>query len=340
MRSHTIPKKLLEQFAYYDPDTRSLRLWRYSANIRPIGKISPRSATRFSGHFSDPRNPEKERALEERLNDDFETPVHSFLELFKYSTFVPAYKQIRQLTSYITLLFNRSRARRAATAEQIKIIIDSANTLLSNRNQLALIAANWTARIILSDKVIHRPVSIIDVRNAIEQMIEEQRSNDALQHSYVGTIERAMENMDETMASGIWNILRSEIGNPFVLGDAPIVTWIRTEDGRLEYGHGFEKPNVEVIFPVNSTACLHILPNVNRTRITRIPSIEDVNAAQASFATSACYTCTESTALNEILQPRFGKAQLLVNAFSLKHRDFSNTMFELLMNRPFSAPNL
>jgi len=57
VNSHTVPRKLLDQFAYDDPVTRSRRLWRYEKNKPPYGFASPKTATRFDGHFLDPRNP-------------------------------------------------------------------------------------------------------------------------------------------------------------------------------------------------------------------------------------------------------------------------------------------
>ena len=79
MKSHTVPKKLLEQFAYQDAVTRSLRLWRYEKNRAPYGKAPPKTATRWDEHFADPANAAKEAALEARLNQEFEVPVNDFL---------------------------------------------------------------------------------------------------------------------------------------------------------------------------------------------------------------------------------------------------------------------
>jgi hypothetical protein len=60
MLSHTVPRKLLEQFAYDDPVTRSKRLWRYQKGRAPWPKASPKSATRWDRHFADPANAGKE----------------------------------------------------------------------------------------------------------------------------------------------------------------------------------------------------------------------------------------------------------------------------------------
>jgi len=164
-------------------------------------------------------------------------------------------------------------------------------------------------------------------------MIEEHLSNDQLQHDYSGAVERMMAKLDEQMANGVWGVVRAEPDNPFVIGDAPVVTWERTDQNMLIYGLGFRRPNVEVILPVSPTACLHVLPAVGRTRQPTVPSTQDVNIAQASFATHHCFTNIRSDSLDAALQPNFGRVRLGINAFSIRHRDYSNSMFDLLMNR-------
>jgi hypothetical protein len=114
LKSHTVPKKLLEQFAFEDTVTRSNRLWCYEKGIPPY-LVAPKSATRWDGHFADPANSAKEAELEFHLKKEFEEPVNKFIEMLRYQTFVIGAAHIRALTGYIAILFNRSRARRAAT---------------------------------------------------------------------------------------------------------------------------------------------------------------------------------------------------------------------------------
>ena len=125
MESHTIPRKLLDQFAYDDPVTRSRRLWQYAKGREPWSRASPRTATRICSHFADPDDAEREAKVEERLNREFEDPVHKFVDELQYRTLVLSRSHIRQLTRYVSLLFNRSEARRIATKEQVDISIAS-----------------------------------------------------------------------------------------------------------------------------------------------------------------------------------------------------------------------
>jgi hypothetical protein len=118
MRSHTVPRKLLEQIAYYDPVTRSNRLWRYQKGKLPYGGAAPKKATRWDRHFADPTNSTKEAELEQRLQREFEDPVNEFIDVIGFRTFVLDERHKYLLTGYITILFHRTRARRAASDAQ------------------------------------------------------------------------------------------------------------------------------------------------------------------------------------------------------------------------------
>jgi hypothetical protein len=333
MKSHTIPKKLLEQFAFYDTATDSLRLWRYEKGRAPFKKAPPKGATVIPGHFSDPRDANKELELETRLAREVEEPVNEFLGTLGYNTFVFSPAHVRQLTTYISLLFTRSKARQLATRQLVDIKIESMRNLLANEEQLSKIAAKWTMDIIEDGHQLRRLVTKEEVAEMTRELIEEHLSDDQLQHDYAGAVERMMANPDETMAAGAWGIIRTEPDNPFVIGDAPVVTWERTDQNRLIYGQGFSRSNVEVLLPVSPTACLHVLPAVRRTRQPLTPATQEVNRAQASFATQHCFTNIHCDKLDSDLQPCFGRVRLGINAFSFRHRDFSDTMFNLLMNR-------
>jgi hypothetical protein len=337
VNSHTVPKKLLEQFAYDDPGTKSRRLWRYEKD-KPPYRASPRTATRFDGHFFDPRNPGREDELESRLNREIEQPVNLFIEHAGYRTFVPSRLHIVQLTAYMVLLWHRSRARKAATRVQVGISVSSMRALLANDQQISALAGKWTLDMIARGHPLARTITPGEVRQALVKAIDDQLADDQIQHTYADTIERALSRLDDGMIDGNWELLNTTPENPFVIGDAPVVTWERMENNFLYYGQGFSRPNVEVVFPVSPIACLHIQPLVPRTRRVHTPSTQEVNMAQAAFATTHCFTNTHSDALDALLQPSFGRAEIGVTAFIIANRDYSNTMFEILMNEGRRVP--
>lgn len=340
MKSHTVPFKLLDQFAFDDPKT-SRRLWRYEKGRAPRGDASPRTATRIPKHFSDPKDSVREEEIETRLNIEFENTVHNFIDQLRYRTFVLSRQHVRQLTRYVSLLFHRSQARKKATRQLIDVVIESIRALMGDEHELSQIAGKWTIELIAGDPS-SASVTIDQVRASAQEMIDQLETMDHEQTTYVDSMERAMAHLDEELDAGQWEIISNDSDMPFVIGDAPIVTWERLENNILAYGMGFSRPNVEVILPVAPTACLHMLPAVQRSRPTRIPTVQEVNQAQASFCVAHCYTDRNEPELDRLLQPVFGQSSLGINVFSVRHRDYSNTMFELLMSggRNFVAPRV
>ena len=88
---------------------------------------------------------------------------------------------------------------------------------------------------------------------------------------------------DETMLDGEWGIMKTDTDDPFVIGDAPAVTFERTEENRLYWGIGFARPNVEV-YPAASPAYQAGAPAV----------ADRGDMAQAPFATDYCFANVNS----------------------------------------------
>jgi len=221
MESHTVPRKLLDQFAYDDPITRSRRLWQYTQSREPWGRASPRTATRISDHFNHPADLEREARLENRLNREFEDPVHRFIDQLSYRTFVISRGHIRQLTRYVSLLFNRSEARRAATKQQVDIALESSRSLLANDAQISMIAGKWTLDLIAQGQPMRRTVTLAEVREAVQQMINQMTAQGHLQSTYVDAMERAMDYLDENIDSGQWNVMHTTPETPSSSGMRP-----------------------------------------------------------------------------------------------------------------------
>ena len=276
MKSHTVPKKLLEQFAYYHPQTQSKRLWRYHKGWKPHGNASPKTATRWDGHFADPTNSEKEAELEERLKREFEDPVNQFLEMLAYKKFVWSAIHTIKLSGYVKMLFNRSAARKAASPQQVALKLQPFKDLLEDEEALSTLAAKYTLDMLERGDLPGPMVTKQDVLDGLKRAIKNNSGPDQSQIDYVATIETMMNQPDDQMINGKWTIIPTEPDNPFVIGDAPVVTWERTAENRLMFGMGFARPNVEIMLPVSPTACLHIQPDVPRTREVRRPDRKSV----------------------------------------------------------------
>jgi hypothetical protein len=332
MLSHTVPKKLLEQFAYFNPFKRSLWLWRYEKDRAPYPNASPRSATQVPNHFSHPDDSSKEAEIERRLGREFESPVNDFLFEITRPGFSATDVQRRQLTLYVTLLFLRSEARRKASAHTQEVIRKSIDNFLSNESQLLTVVAKWNIELILSGETRRALFTVDDLIGMARKARNDTTLEIQARRSYVTLIENGMRTLDERLMAGEWKFLRTTPDKPFVISDAPVATWERRDDGLLYFGTGFHRENVEVTLPVSSLLCLHILPDVKRTRQVVPPSVDGINIAQAAFASRHCFTNVNDRALDRLLQPSFGLAELGKRSFTIWHRNFDDTYYEMLMN--------
>jgi Protein of unknown function (DUF4238) len=255
MQSHTVPRKLLEQFSYDDAITDSKRLWRYEKGRPPYKKASPRTATRIDRHFSDPEDAAKESEIENRLNREFEEPVNKFLFEMADPCFISTDERRRQLTFYVTLLFQRSEARRLASTHLQEVLEHALKLFTGNESQVLTVAAKWSLE--LGCLMTEDPV----IKMALAHSGDHFKGTNA-QRSYIGMIQKVMSELDKVLFSGEWNYIRTVPTDPFILSDAPVVTWHRRRDGALSYGLGFHRPDVEVLLPISPLVCLHIQPNV------------------------------------------------------------------------------
>jgi len=338
MNSHTVPQKLLKQFAYDDLRTKSLRLYCYQKDIPPY-PVFPKRATAFEGYFSDPDNPAKENEIETRLNNEFENPVHRFLSEIGNPSFALTDQHRSQFTRYLTLLFWRSEALRNARKHFQHVTLQAIQQFRSNEAQLLTVTAKWNIDRLFSgcpQHFLETRQDIIRTLNRLAQIYQTERNR---QKSYVESIERWMNEFDNVMYEGQWEFLRTSADNPFIISDAPVVTWERKEDGELSYGIGVHEPNVEVLLPVSPLTCLHVLPNVARNRHIKQPTVREINIAQAVFAHKHCFTNIKSSQINEIVQQNFGKAEIGVKAFTVSHINYSNAVYEHLM-KPINESTL
>jgi hypothetical protein len=336
MNSHTVPKKLLKQFAYEDLRTRSYRLYCYQKGIQPY-PISPKSATAFEGYFADPDDPKREKELETRLNNEFENPAHRFLPEVNNPSFELTDVQRRQMTHYLTLLFWRSMAARDGRKHLEQVTLQAIEQFLSNEMQLLTVTAKWNIDRLFYGQPQHFLETRQDIIRTMHRVAKNYPTERNRQKSYVESIRRWMDEFDNLIYEGQWEFLRTSEDNPFIISDAPVVTWDRKEDGTLFYGIGVHEPNVELFLPVSPLTCLHILPNVARHRHIKQPTVQEVNIAQAAFAHKHCFANINSNQIDEIMQQEFGKAEIGVKAFTVWHRDYKNALYESLMaERPRS----
>jgi hypothetical protein len=313
----------MDQFAFDGPVRGSRQLWRYEKNRRVQLQKSLRSATAHNGHFAHPYYPQKEAELEHRLNIEVEQPVNKFLADLKYRVFDIDAGRRAQLARYITVQFHRSVHRKSLKHEHRALKIEALKVVAADKNQVAAIAERHSVT----------PEEAID---ALKRIISSHSTDEQSQREYFEMVENMMVYRDEALIAGEWERVYTEANDPFVIGDAPIVTWNRVNDIPLP-GVGFGTVDVEVLFPIAPTACLHIMPRVQRTRRVRKPTVREINEAQAAFATQYCFSNIKSDELDVVLQPKFGTLRMGVNGFNIVGFNVNRNMFECLVNASGNA---
>jgi len=245
-------------------------------------------------------------------------------------SFVPTDTQRKALTRYITLLFNRSRAKRDAAPHTWEVKLRILDKFLANEKQVLTVQAQMNLR--LMDRRDYRPFFKKDVIKLARKICESPKTESAMQHYYVTSVTGWLSYFDDTIFQGEWRLLSTTPDKPFILSDAPVATWNRVATDRFDYGVGFSEPDVEITLPVSPLTCWHILPKVQRTRRVEMPTVEEVNTAQAAFATRCCFSNIEDSATNDLVQSHISKAKLGVTAFTLWHMNYDNKLYELLMD--------
>jgi hypothetical protein len=324
INSHTNAQLLLAQFAFDGPTRGSKRLWRYEKNHNIELQIGLKSATAHKGHFKYPPHPGKEEQLEDRLNREVEQPVNKFLADLKYSVFHLNSTQRDHMAKYITTQFHRSAHRKSLKLDQ-RMTLKALQEVAADEKMVAQIAECYS----YETKQTVTPEQAVD---GLHQMIARYSTDEQSQRGYFEMVENMMEYRDETLIAGEWERVYTDANNPFVIGDAPVVTWNRV-DGIPVPGVGFGEPDVEVLFPIAPTACLHILPRIQRTRRVRTPTVREVNEAQAAFATQHCFSNINSIDLDAVLQQKFGTLRMGESGFNIDGKfDSKKHMFESLIN--------
>lgn len=315
-----------------------MRLWKYTKGRPPDPKTSPKTATRVDAYFADPNDAGLEKQIEDKLAYQVEDPVHKFLSNFDDVKWAMSDIQRRQMTHYINLLFNRCMARRAATKHTQEITAYALQKFLQNEDALVTVAAHWNMNAILKGVRLPRLITPQDVAAAVKDQLAHSQTESARQQSFLDNVVAAMTGSllarsNAAMVRGVWNIIRTTNNDPFVLSDTPVVTWERL-GARLNYGVGFERQNVEVILPVSPLVCLQILPAVERTRPDTLPTVGEINIAQAAFAHTACFANQNKKEIDELVQRHIQTIQIGRNAFTLWHRNFDDLLYDILIQRP------
>lgn len=309
--------RLLKQFAYLEPKTNSLRLWRYQRGMRPAGSASPRSETRIEGYFAKPSDSAFEESIEKLLADKVENEVHDFLPQLASQLFVFSDHHKRALTRYIALLFIRCpgwklavRARTDETRRRLEAFIENEDAFLK-----------YVLKISIKEK---QPLSPEAFKGAYQKYLSRLETAETLQEQFAQTLDRWKHVFDLHLYRGHWDILYSD-GDQFIIGDNAVITW-KLEKCAPTFGVGLHVPGAEVFLPVSPNACLRVFPaGSGRTAISR-PTVMQINEAQVMFMTNRVFARDYVPQIDELVQQKGGTYQIGFNCFLPPQNDEHDVM--------------
>ena len=303
----------------------------------PYPRASPKTATRIDGFFAKSDDQAAEGIIERKLAEKIEDPVHKFISKFDDPAWSIDEHQRRQMTRYIILLFNRCEARKEGTKHTQKIQAITLQRFLDDEVRLITVAAQWNIKALLGGKRLPGLITAHTVAVAAKRLMHYLQTDLAHQDAFVNLIVTALAGShtpqaDEAMIEGEWKVIRTDPNEPFIISDTPVVTWERLAHG-FNFGIGFERANLEVIVPVSPLSCLYILPAVERMTTPIMPTIREVNIAQAAFSHRACFADRKSEEIDRLVQENIHKVKIGRNAFTLWHRKFDEVFYDTMMQQ-------
>ena len=321
MNSHTIPQRLLEQFAHYDERTKSLRLCRYRKGLPPRRDAAPKMASRISGYFSHSDNSANEIITEQRLNAEVESPVHAFLPQLASGKLNFDEDVRAKLARYVVLLFSRSRTRK-----QGMVVTQTLRRRLLTEGKACEIcmqtaATSWNLQVYFSSGRSPELFTARDIRAIVNATLFESETKADRQNGFANWIGHLLDaKTDDTrLANGRWFLLRTSEQEPFLLSDSPVISCSRISGGLLSWGEGFNKPTVEVILPISPTRCLHMLPSQN-AQDWNPPTTEEVNTLEAQFIYESGYADRYTSHLESLVNTHAGTAKIGENCYKIDPR--------------------
>jgi hypothetical protein len=250
IRSHTIPRFYLEQFA--NPSRREDKrgkVWVYQKGKEPQLRAT-NSQGYECGYFGVVR---PDGSLDESLETHLarlEDRCNDILVSSKYELC-----DLRSLTNrnilafYATLLFQRSTAQMTFSASNWSKLKEPYTKLASNEEYLRDTAEHFT-------QMTGQLITPESIRTLIQKQVERFSDKDNAKNSFLTSLLVNVEIMQGELVSKPWQIWGAPADAEFVTSDNPLVTYLPITPELWHPGHGFRQPNVVTAFPLAPSACL------------------------------------------------------------------------------------
>lgn len=239
MLSHHSPtKNLLERFTFKDRHARNGRsIWIYEKGLNPRISRDLRSECSENGYFSGSPDGRSEAAIDFGLNVKYEIPFNKLLSAMDCDLHIFENTDNKAAcAAFVSNLFHRSKARRAATSYMTQALSDEFRALASNESDLKTYAASLSLRA-------QRPVFLDELRAMIERQCKRLEAESAQTSTYLGNVEHATEFMSQALSALKFQILRSSNDVSFSISDTPVISRLPTGEGSYDIGVGINHPD-------------------------------------------------------------------------------------------------
>jgi len=302
IRSHTIPRFYLEQFANAsERKGRRGKVWVYQKGKEPQPRATDSQGyecgyfgvVRPDGSLDESLETHLAR-LEQRCDDIL---VSSKSELCDWSL-----TNKNLLAFYATLLFQRSTSRKTFSASNWERLKEPYSKLALNEEYLRDTAEHFTQET-------GQLVTPENIRTVILKQVERFSDKDMAKNSFLTNLLVNVDMIQGELASKPWQVWAAPAGVEFVTSDNPLVTYLPITPDLWHPGHGFRQPNVVTAFPLAPSACLTMGitgSDFERVSASRVMQMNDIVIRSAD---RFVYSKTRSGKIEQMME-EFGNTSI------------------------------
>lgn len=261
IKSHTIPRFYLEQFAAPRKKKAGL-VWVYQKGKEPLHR-STTSQGYEKGYFKvahdDGAEDESMEAVLAKLEGEcLDSLVTARSPLCALSLIRP------KLAYYVAMLSQRSTVRRKFSARNWAKLTEPYSSLASNEEYLRDAAQHFTKRT-------GRTFTREEIAESIGRVAEKFSDEDFTRSTAVKNLLMFVELGKQELLKKYWQVWDAPEGAEFVTADNPVVTFVRLFSAGQELwhpGYGWGYKGVVIAFPLSPTACLTMTDSPRSERRT------------------------------------------------------------------------
>jgi hypothetical protein len=328
MLSHHAPtKNLLERFTFKDRHARTGRsIWIYEKGQTPRPSRDLRSECSENGYFSGSPDGRNEMEIDFGLNEKYEIPFNKLLSAMDCDLHIfESFDHKAACAAFVSNLFHRSKARRAATGYMTQILSNEFRALASNEADLKTYAASLS----LSGQ---RTIFLDDLRAMVERQCERLETEAAQTDTYLSNVEDGTEFMTQAPLALKFQILRSSNDVSFSISDTPVISRVPTGGGNYKIGVGINHPRVEWFLPISHSRCLRISDTLSNQTILNDMQVLELNKQQSMTMFRRMYSRQELAILDQWVQEFSGHFKYFKDVYKT---DYQETILEHLLSETF-----